>query len=71
MDVRTVEALQLLGYIDKDYKVSSIRDTIKGYYSYRSIILDISKKTNKKLREIDKALFKFHKIKSVTYHFKF
>lgn len=65
VDFRTIEALQLLGYIDKDVKMSDIRDIIKGYYSYRSIILDISKKTNKKLREIDKALFKFHKIESL------
>ena len=61
VDVRTVEALQLLGYIDKDVK----RDTIKGYYIYRTIILDMSKKVKRKLREIDKALFKFHKIKSL------
>ena len=64
VDFRTIEALQLLGDIDKDVKMSAIKDTIKGYHIYRSIILDISKKTNKKLREIDKALFKFHKIES-------
>ena len=62
VDFRTIEALQLLGYIDKDVKVSAIKDNIKGYNTYRTIILDISKKTNKKLREIDKALFRFHKI---------
>ena len=44
VDIRTIEALQLLGYIDKDVKVSAIRDTIKGYHIYRSIILEISKK---------------------------
>lgn len=65
VDVRTVEALQSLGYIDKDVKVSAIRDTIKGYHTYRSKILEISKKVKRKLREIDKALFKFHKIKSL------
>ena len=65
VDFRTVEALQLLGYIDKDIKMSDIRDTIEGYHTYRSIILDISKKVKRKLREIDKALFKFHKIKSL------
>ena len=65
VDFRTIEALQLLGYIDKDVKMSDIRDIIKGYYFYRSIILEISKKVKKKLREIDKALFKFHKIKSL------
>ena len=64
MDFRTIEALQFLGYIDKDIKVSAIRDTPKGYYSYRSIIMEITKKTKRKLREIDKALFKFHKIES-------
>jgi len=63
VDFRTVEALQLLGYIDKDIKMSDIRDTIEGYYSYRSIIMEIAKKVKRKLREIDKALFKFHKIK--------
>jgi len=61
VDVRTVEALQLLGYIDKDVK----RDTIKGYHTYRSIIFELSKKVKRNLREIDKALFKFHKIKSL------
>ena len=64
MDFRTIEALQLLGYIDKTVKVSAIRDTIKGYHTYRSIIMEIAKKVKRKLREIDKALFKFHKIKS-------
>ncbi len=48
-----------------DVKMSAIRDTIKGYHIYRSIILEISKKVKRKLREIDKALFKFHKIKSL------
>ncbi|TKJ18039.1 MAG: hypothetical protein CEE43_18985 [Promethearchaeota archaeon Loki_b32] len=61
IDVRTIETLQSLGDIDKDVK----RDTIKGYYIYRTIILDMSKKTSRTLREIDKALFKFHKIKSL------
>ena len=65
MDVRTVEALQLLGYIDKDIKMSTIRDTIEGYHIYRSKILEISKQVKRNLREIDKALFKFHKIKSL------
>ena len=65
VDFRTIEALQLLGYIDKDVKMLDIRDTIEGYYSYRSIILEISKKVKRKVREIDKALFKFHKIESL------
>lgn len=65
VDVRTVEALQLLGYVDKAVKVSAIRDTIKGYRMYRAIIFEISKKTKRSLREIDKALFKFHKIESL------
>ena len=65
IDFRTIEALQLLGYINKDAKMSDIRDTIKGYYTYRSIVLEISKKVKRKLREIDKALFKFHKIESL------
>ena len=43
--------------------MSDIRDTTEGYYSYRSIIMEIAKKMKRKLREIDKALFKFHKIK--------
>lgn len=65
IDFRTIEALQLLGHINKDVKMTDIRDTIKGYDSYRSIILEISKKVKRKLREIDKALFKFHKIESL------
>lgn len=65
IDFRTIEALQLLGHINKDVKMTDIRDAIKGYDSYRSIILEISKKVKRKLREVDKALFKFHKIKSL------
>ena len=65
VDFRTIEALQSLGHIDKDVKMTNIRDDIEGYDSYRSIILDISKKVKRKLREIDRALFKFHKIKSL------
>jgi len=65
IDFRTIEALQFLGYINKDIKVSDIKGTIKGYYSYRSIIMEIAKKVKRTLREIDKALFKFHKIKSL------
>ena len=65
VDVRTVEALQLLGYLANDVKMSTIRDTIEGYYTYRSIILEIFKKVKRKLRKIDKALFKFHKVESL------
>ena len=65
VDFRTVETLQFLGYIDKDIKVSDIKGTTEGYYSYRSIIMEIAKKVKRKLREIDKALFKFHKFKSL------
>ena len=54
VDFRTIEALQLLGCIDKDVKMSDIRDTIEGYHIYRSIILEISKKVKRNLREIQK-----------------
>lgn len=63
IDIRTVESLQALGYIDKNKSLYSIRDTIKGYYFYRSVILDIVRKCKKSLRDVDKALFKYHKIK--------
>jgi len=65
VDFRTIEALRLLGYIDKDVKMTDIRDTIEGYGSYCSKIFELSKKVKRKLREVDKALFKFHKIKSL------
>jgi len=63
IDFRTVETLKALGYIDKNRSIYSIRDTIKGYYYYRSVVLDIAKKCKKNLRDVDKALFKYHKIK--------
>lgn len=63
IDIRAVETLQATGYIDKNKSIYSIRDTIKGYYFYRSVILEIAKTCRKSLREIDKALFKYHKIK--------
>jgi len=62
IDIRTVETLQATDYIDKNKSIYSIRDTIKGYYYYRSVILDIAKKCKKSLRDVDKALFKYHKI---------
>jgi len=65
IDVRTIEALQLLGYLDKDTKMTAIRGTKEGYDSYRSKIFEISKKSKRTLREVDKALFKYHKIKSL------
>ena len=66
VDIRTVETLQAIGYIDKNKSVYSVRDTIKGYFYYRSVILDIAKTYEKSLREIDKTLFKYHKIKLST-----
>ena len=49
VDFRTIEALQLLGYIDKDVKMTDIRNSIEGYDSYCSKIFELSKKVKRKL----------------------
>jgi hypothetical protein len=57
MDVRTCEALHSLGYIS-----SKSRDE-KRYPAFRKAILDIQKRCGQySLRQIDKALFAYHKL---------
>ncbi len=57
MDVRTCEALYYLGYIS-----SKARDG-KRYPAFRNAILDIRMRSNgRSLRQIDKALFAYHKL---------
>lgn len=58
MDVRTCEALYYLGHIG-----SKSRDE-KRYPAFRNAVLDIQKKCGQySLRQIDKALFAYHKQK--------
>jgi len=57
MDIRTVEALHEFGYIES--KIVSP----KRYVTFRSIVLNIHKQYLRwSLREIDRALFAYHKI---------
>jgi len=56
MDVRTVEVLHKCGYI------SHMSRDVKRYAPFRDAILSIQRKSPKwTLREIDRALFSFHK----------
>lgn len=62
-DVRTVKFLQNAGYLDKLKSYYYFRDTIQGYYSFCQAIVEISKSCPRKcLRQIDKAMFAYHKI---------
>lgn len=63
VDFRTVEALKEMGYLDKTKSTHHFRDTIFGYESFRQTILGIAKKCpERSLREIDRALFAYHKV---------
>ncbi len=63
VDFRTVRALQHERYLDKTKSVSFYSGTAKGYKIYKSVILTIKKKYKRwSLRQIDKALFAYHKI---------
>jgi thermostable 8-oxoguanine DNA glycosylase len=63
VDFRTVEALKEMGYLDKTKSTHHFRDTIFGYEDFRQAILGIAKKCPRRsLREIDRALFAYHKV---------
>jgi hypothetical protein len=63
VDFRTVEALQKGGYLDKSKSKYRFRDTIQGYNCFRRTILNIAQRCpTRSLREIDRALFAYHKI---------
>jgi hypothetical protein len=64
VDFRTVDALKKLGHLDKSKSRYYFRDTVQGYCCFRESILNILKQCpNRSLREIDRALFAYHKIK--------
>lgn len=54
-DVRTLEALKYLGYIDNCHK------SCKQYNVFKDILNGLSKDTCRSLRDIDMALFAYHK----------
>ncbi len=68
VDVRTVRVLlycthqidgKLIHYLDPRYKGEYYRYRLWGYYNFRKIIMEISRVTEKNLRDIDKALFSY------------
>jgi hypothetical protein len=62
VDIRTVEFLQNAGYLDKLKSYYYFRDTIQGYSIFCHVVKDICERLPKKrLRQVDKAMFAFHK----------
>ncbi len=62
-DIRTVEFLQNSGYLDNSKRFYYFRDTIQGYCSFcQSISKIVESCPEKSLRQIDKAMFAYHKI---------
>jgi hypothetical protein len=63
VDFRTAETLKELGYLDKTKSTHHFRDTMSGYESFRQAILGIAENCpERSLREIDRALFVYHKV---------
>ncbi len=60
IDKITIKMLQYKDCIDKDISREPIKGDVKRYYYYRSIILNISELYKLSLRQIDKALSKYH-----------
>lgn len=64
VDFRTVGVLQESGHLDKSKSLYHYRDTIPGYQSFRDAIANIVNQCPKRsLRQIDRALFAYHKNK--------
>lgn len=63
VDFRVIECLKNFGYLDPLKNVPFYRDNLKGYIIYRNEILKLASKLKVDLRQLDKALFAFHKIK--------
>ncbi len=62
IDFRTVVVLQNVEKLDKSKNYHNYRDSIKGYVLFREAIKNIAKEHPKySLRQIDKALFAYHK----------
>lgn len=57
MDVRAAEALYYSGYLNAKSR------TQNNYANYRRVITDIAQQNKCSLRELDKALFAYHKKK--------
>jgi hypothetical protein len=55
MDIHTAETLYFLGYLDSKSR------TEKNYYNFLNTLNQIKNKTSFSLREIDRALFSYHK----------
>lgn len=63
VDFRTVEALQNLDCLDNERPFHHFRDKLEGYMIFRGVIVDICQQyPNWNLRQIDRALFAYHKI---------
>lgn len=60
VDERTVKALLFLEVIPQD-SLYHYRETINGFLEYQDAILEIKNRLNISLRNIDNALFSFHK----------
>lgn len=57
MDVRVTEALYYSGYLNAKTR------TPNNYVEYRETVLDIAQESKNTLRDVDKALFAYHKKK--------
>lgn len=65
VDIRTVETLQQAGNLNASISVYHYRNTIKGYESFRSAIKELKARfPRSSFREIDRALFAYHKVVS-------
>jgi hypothetical protein len=63
IDFRTVEALQNLDCLDNGRPFYYFRDRLDGYMIFRGVISDIVQQyPHWNLRQIDRALFAYHKI---------
>ena len=62
VDYRTVETLQHFDCLDKSRSRYFFRDTIAGYRVFQRVMLNIARQRQKwSLRQIDRALFAYHK----------
>ncbi|MCZ7399526.1 MAG: hypothetical protein O8C62_07585 [Candidatus Methanoperedens sp.] len=62
MDIRVTEALYYLGYLKAKSR------TQKNYDNYRKVISNIAQESKCSIREIDRALFAYHKINVQSKH---
>ncbi len=62
IDKRTIDMLQYKDCIDKNISRESVKGDVNRYYYYRSIILNLSELYKLSLRQIEKALSKYHNL---------